>query len=103
MADFFDSLHVSDLAERAHDIGPSRAFLASVIVQVMLIAVLYLAAWGLRALIRPWIERGAVGLRAYRPALVLLGAWDRLEIFFFAWLLLVLAARMGPHLGLDAH
>ncbi len=101
LAEFLDSLHLSDLADRARDIGISRTFLQSLVVQLALIAIIYIAAWGLRSIARPWAERFTARLKMQWPAAELPQGLRRLAVFCVAWLMLVIAERAGRHLSVD--
>lgn len=80
------------------EFAESPAVLESLALQVALIGVLFALAWGIRAATRTATDRLAE--RHLRPE------WVRLELarlatLIYAWLLLVIAARVGDRFGLD--
>jgi small-conductance mechanosensitive channel len=101
LADFLDNLSLSDIAERAGDLGLSRLFVEHLVVQTALIALVYLAASGLRRLARPWVERLGDRLRTQRPTAETRDGLWQLAIFCIAWLMLLITERAGRHLGID--
>jgi small-conductance mechanosensitive channel len=80
------------------EFAESPAVLESLALQLALVGLLFLLAWGIRTLTRAATDRLA---ERY-----LRSAWIRLELsrlatLAYAWLLLVIAARIGDKFGLD--
>lgn len=80
------------------EFAESPAVLESLALQLALIGVLFATAWGIRAVTRAASERLAE--RYLRPDWIK-RELARLATLAYAWLLLVIAARVGERLGLD--
>jgi small-conductance mechanosensitive channel len=93
--------HFSDWLRRLRALVASREVLAPLIPQVAAVAAMFLLAWAMRAATRPWTDR--LIDRATRQFRVpwIAGDLQRLLIFCYAWLLLVIAEGVGSRLGGD--
>ena len=96
-----DPAHFSDWLRRLRTLVASRAVYEPLIPQVGVVAAMFLLAWAIRAATRQWTNRLIDRATAQFRVPWIAGELQRLLIFCYAWLLLVIAEDVGAHLGGD--
>lgn len=95
MPDFLHNLPIADWAHHAESLAESRQTLEAVALQLAVVAGMLLAAWGLRAITRPWTSLLAGKVRRRFPTSRMVPVLLLHLPLFYCWLLLAVAARVG--------
>jgi small-conductance mechanosensitive channel len=99
--DLLHALHLSSWLQRLSELAASGELLEALALQLAAIAALFLLAWGIRAATRPWTDRLSDLAAAHLHLPPAPAELHRLMVFFYAWLLLVIADRVGARLGAE--
>ena len=101
LADLLDGLNLSDWMHRAGEIAVSRQILELLALQLAIIGTAFLLAWVVRALTRGWTGRIADRVENHFHIGRASPRLRRLTVLLYAWLLLVVAERLGAYFGFD--
>jgi len=97
--ELFANLDIDGWLQRLSAFLGSRHTVELLALQLVVIAVAVLVAWGLRAATRPWTSHLVGLVRRRFPNLRLAQVLDRQMPLIYLWLLLAVAARAGGGLG----
>jgi small-conductance mechanosensitive channel len=96
-----ENLPISDWLHRAGELALSRELLEIAVLQLVLVFGIFALAWGIRLATCPLTERLAGRVEEYFRWSWLTAPLSGLATLIYAWLLLVIAKRVGHRFGLD--
>ena len=96
-----ENLPISDWLHRAGEVALSREILEVAVLQLVLVFGIFALAWGIRLATCPLTARLAERVEEYFRWSWLTAPLSRLATLIYAWLLLVIAKRVGHRFGLD--
>ena len=97
----FENLPISDWLHQAGEVVLSREFLEVAVLQLALVLGIFALAWGIRLATCPLTARLGEQVEQYSRWTWLTSPLSRLGTLIYAWLLLVIAKRIGHRFGLD--